>query len=66
METKKWYQSREIWSNIVTIIVALTSALSVAGMVPADIAVKITAFVGSLAGAFGIYSRNTSDGKKVG
>lgn len=66
METKRWYQSREIWVNIVTIITALVSALAVADVIPSDVAVKISAFVGSIAGAFGIYARKTSDGNKIG
>lgn len=65
MESKKWYQSKTIWTSIVMISISLLSLLADINIVPAEIALKVSGFIGTVAGAFGIYLRTTSDPNTV-
>ena len=63
-ETKKWYQSKTIWSGIVAVItVTLNAILQQFGPNP-TIQLILNIITGS-AGAFGIYSRVVADKKIV-
>lgn len=56
METKKWYQSKTIWSGIVAVIIAAYNTAATQFHLPI-----IPEFVYGILGSFGIYSRVTSN-----
>lgn len=63
METKKWYQSVTIWSDVVTFVIALCSVLATFNIITPDLATKISGAIAILAGAIGINGRVTATTK---
>lgn len=64
METKKWYQSKGIWTGVVTVVMAVYDVL--VPLVPIYFGITlpiIPEWVFVLLGAFGIYSRKTASTK---
>ena len=55
MGTKKWYQSKSIWSGVVAVLIAGYNAAATSFGAPA-----IPDFIFAILGAFGIYSRTTA------
>ena len=60
MPIKPWYQSETIWSDIVTMSIAIVSVFAMMGWITADMATKISGAIAILAGAAGIHGRVTS------
>lgn len=60
METKKWYQSKGVWTGVVTVLLAAYGAAAPQFNLP-----HIPEWVFTLLGAAGIYSRVTADAKIV-
>lgn len=61
--TKPWYLSETIWSDIVTFMIALVSVLAMFNVITADLATKISGAIALLAGAVGIHGRVSSTTK---
>jgi len=63
-ETKKWYQSKTVWSNILIVVIATLTAIDQqfgTQLMHSPVVQVILA----IAGAFGIYGRVKAD-KKIG
>lgn len=64
MPTKPWYQSKTIWTGIVTALIGIYNAVAGSAL-PAfgHTAPMIPDWIFTLLGAIGIYSRTTTDTK---
>jgi len=62
-ETKKWYQSKTVWSCIVAIAVAILQNLIQYGIGDVSVLQQIMNLIIAVAGVFGIYGRVTADKK---
>jgi len=66
METKKWYQSKTIWSGIITILIAVYNAIQpLLAQYFGIVLPVIPDWVYTILGALGIYGRVSAD-KKIG
>jgi len=61
-KTKKWYQSKTIWANVIVVIVATLTAID-AQFGTNIMNSPITQAILAVAGAFGIYGRVKADSK---
>lgn len=59
-ESKKWYQSKTMWSQIVIIGIGVLNVLGQVGVIPLEVCNKITGEVMIIGGALGIYGRKTA------
>ena len=61
MDSKKWYSSKTVWSDIVTIITSVVTIFQASGTIATPIATQVLAVITAIAGAFGIYGRKVAD-----
>ena len=60
MDTKKWYQSKGVWTGVLTVLLAAYGSAAVQFNLP-----HVPEWIFTLLGAAGIYARATADSKLV-